>query len=182
VYWCDAYENKESIPFKAFKGRHILSGVSYGNDSEGFSMIQFMLDGISYDAVCDPDDGYRSSLGGVYLSEKPCPKNLPNIKVEIKETQKETNINGIIFTIEDKRRPKKPILIIGTNYDDKWYPSCVMDYTPENLVDVQEEGKKVKLIFDNGDGWVCTDGETWTRKVPTSQLKIKSIGVFKIKE
>lgn len=185
MYWCKAYENKESIPFRAFKGKHILGGVSYGNDKNGFSMTQFILDGVSYDAVCDPDDGYRSSLGGVYLSEEQCPKNLPNIRVEIKETGPDlkngTDIDGIVFIIDDKRKPRKPILLIGTDHNDNWYPSCVMNYTPENLVEVQDESKKVKLIFENGDGWVCTDGETWTKKIPISQLKSKSIGVFKVK-
>ena len=53
-------------------GAHVLSGIETGvrafDDSfwcETSNYIKFTLDGITYMAVEDPDDGYRSYMGEI---------------------------------------------------------------------------------------------------------------------
>ena len=136
-YFDDCYSNGK--PYKDFIGEHILGGAEYIIDKNGFSGLRFMLDGESYDVLTDPHDGYRSSCSDVFAAEKECSKNLPNVKVIVKETGPDikncTDVTGLVFIIKDDRKPRKPILLFGTDWYDNWYPYSVQEYTPENLSD-----------------------------------------------
>ena len=69
-------------------GKHILSGVETGVlkrkrywREEECAYVKFTLDGVTYLAIEDPDDGYRSYMEELEISEIPCKVNLPNIEV-----------------------------------------------------------------------------------------------------
>jgi len=130
--------NYEPIVYGKFVGKHTLSGVEHCFH-DGYSGLRLIIDNETYEVLCDPCDGYRSSCSGLFKTTEKCCRNLPNVKVEIKRTDSDfknnTDIDGLVFIIDDNRKPRKPILLVGTDMYDGWYPSCVMDYTPENLTE-----------------------------------------------
>ena len=51
-----------NITLESLCGIHTLSAVEYGHSDDGQSeLFYFTLDGITYCAEEDPDDGYRSA-------------------------------------------------------------------------------------------------------------------------
>lgn len=128
------------IELKDLCGKHILSGIEVGE--KGFencwgevqerSYIKFTLDGIHYLAVEDPDDGYRSYMEDLHITDDPCEIPLPDVEVVcyMMEDDKWQHVNVLVFI--DAVNGKE-ILSIGTeNYDD-YYPYCVLHYTPGNM-------------------------------------------------
>ena len=123
------------MKLKSLVGKHILSGIEYGvknvNDhwNTACNYIRFCLDGVTYDAIEDLDDGYRS-----YLKELEVVKDMPKIKLPdcpvICEMLDDDNAEVLI--IRDAICKKK-VISIGTDYSDDWYPCCVFNYNPENL-------------------------------------------------
>jgi hypothetical protein len=123
-----------------FIGKHILSGVEFGTmirkgwygGDEKVNCVKFTLDGITYLAVEDPDDGYRSYMEDLVIVDDICKIRLPDIEV-VCQMQPDTSCerNNVLVVVDALNG--KTILEIGTaNYDD-YYPYCVMEYTPENM-------------------------------------------------
>lgn len=132
--WFDDYYNEsDKIPFEQLYGIHILSGFEYTHDKFGFSAARFILDGETYDAVCDPDDGWRSSLGGIFSTTEKCAQNIPDIQVEIMKAD-DKDLYGVVFIVRDKEYSARPVIWLGTDHNDAWYPYCVHRYEPENFV------------------------------------------------
>lgn len=128
-------------------GNHVLSGIERGvktvNDfwHNECEYIRFCLDGVTYEAVEDPDDGYRS-----YLKELEVVKDMPKIKLpdcpvicEMSD-EDETDILIILDAISKRR-----VLSIGTDYTEACYPFCVFNYNPENLWCNQRRTKQCNL-------------------------------------
>ena len=134
------------MELKDLVGIHELSGVDmssedtinkYGGKFRDCVAINFILDGITYTAIEDPEDGYRSSMS------------------EIRQTSHVVN-----NTFEPQRvfcmmkaKPQREILecydaytgkivlSVGTNWVDAWYPYFVYEFTPENMaINVSKEG------------------------------------------
>lgn len=60
-----------NITLKSLCGIHTLSAVEYGHSDDGQSeLFYFTLGGITYCAEEDPDDGYRSAMGSLTISNK----------------------------------------------------------------------------------------------------------------
>lgn len=93
--------------------------------------LQFRIGDLTFEAVEDENDGYRSSLDEVKLINK----NIrPTFREEVTIQSCDTGyFNGIqlVNTIG------KAVLVIGTdNYED-YYPVFVFDYQPLNLTQNQ---------------------------------------------
>lgn len=129
-----------SIRLDDLVGIHTLSGFDNGpvlsNKSpmasgyyEDANTSLFILDGITYMIIKDPDDGYRSWLGGVYVTKDVCKFTIPSHIVEgvMNPSEASDTIDFIDIITE------KPVLSIGTDHSDDYYPSCVMYFQPENL-------------------------------------------------
>ena len=109
--------------FQRFIGNHILNAVQYGKNGNGI----FVLDGVTYEAVEDPDDGYRSYLDEVKVAEPIAALyNVPVLVVPIEDPDKD----GIVFI--DKRN-MRPVLSLGTDFYEDYYPCYFFDYTPQNI-------------------------------------------------
>ena len=121
-------------------GNRILSGVElsieqirqYGDNFEDATVIRFVIDGITYKAKEDPNDGYRSQCEDIEISEE----EISNMfePHEVIGTMKENNEwykNDVIIFTDVKTG--KTVLEIGTENSDDYYPSCVMYFAPENL-------------------------------------------------
>jgi hypothetical protein len=139
------------MELKELEGSHKLSGVSYVNEmlnggeftneyswNDGaVCVISFILDGITYTAVEDANDGYRSAIGNLFINEFVCSNTFEPIDVICKH-KTEYNVNDFskrycdileIYSIKSG----KIILTVGTDNTDDYYPSFVSDWNPKNL-------------------------------------------------
>ena len=109
--------------YSFFVGEHALNAVLYGKNGNGI----FSLDGVAYEAVEDPDDGYRSYMEEIKVVE-PVEKmfDVP-VMVEYIDTDSK---DELIFR---DRRNQKVILSLGTDEYDDYYPFYFFDYTPQNI-------------------------------------------------
>lgn len=133
------------IKFEELTGKHLLDAVDFdseevktwGDDYEQCSVVRFRLDGIMYMAIENPDDGYRSSLRHIITTNKK-PKNIFP-PVAVLGTYKNAIDRGENHSIDAKliefsgRKNKLPILTIGTEHSDEYYPSFVGNFQPENM-------------------------------------------------
>lgn len=152
-------------------GEHILSGIETGTKQiEGFwgeetcNFVKFTLDGVTYLALEDPDDGYRSYMEELQIVEERCKFPLPNVKVicVMRKSEEEYGFHqedDILSFIDAISR--KEILAIGTANTDDYYPWCVMEYYPQNMACNGAERAKCKWLQDevcvNADCPVCAD-------------------------
>lgn len=116
-------------------GKHTLTGVDCSTEPTGdlyydsASVINFVLDGITYSAIEDPSDGYRSMLKELKVSDF----KVTNVfaPVEVTCVMRSGGFCDILDVIDVVSG--KVVLSVGTdNYDD-YYPSFVYEWTPENL-------------------------------------------------
>lgn len=114
---------------KKLCGKHILSGVNRDYTVHDAECIDFVLDGKTYRAIEDPEDGYRSCLKGIEISNKRIPNNIPD--TEVVAVYDTSGSSEMLRFYETKYG--REILSIGTRYDEEWYPVCVFKYAPENL-------------------------------------------------
>lgn len=119
-------------------GEHYLSGLDtyiepkeedYQEDKEAF---RFVLDGITYKAVEDPSDGWRSYLGELSVTDEKVQYNFPPQKVIGKMREDEEYSKNDVIEFYDPIT-NKLVLAVGTDNHDDWYPCCVMVWNPENL-------------------------------------------------
>lgn len=114
---------------KKLCGKHILSGVSRDYTAHDAECIYFVIDGKTYRAVEDPEDGYRSCMKGIEIANEKIPNNIPDTEVLVSYDDYEDS--QMLRFYETKYG--KEVLTIGTNYETEWYPVCIFRYSPENL-------------------------------------------------
>lgn len=124
-------------------GLHYLSGVGETTIEYGFcdniDVKLFCIDGVTYGAFEDKDDGFRS-YGVIQQMESnvkceftfaPQPVHITN--QEIKHLEYETEwITKQILTMTDAVNGKE-VLVVGTDNTEDYYPMAIFNYTPENL-------------------------------------------------
>jgi hypothetical protein len=126
------------MELKDLVGEHELSGLDtftnkatnpYDDDGDGY---RFVLDGVTYCAIEDPSDGYRSMLRDLEITDENVSYNFPPQKVIGKMRNDEEYSKNDVIEFYDAIT-NKLVLAIGTdNYDD-YYPSCIMEWNPGNL-------------------------------------------------
>lgn len=139
------------------EGPHMLSGVDrtveiYSND-DGYiwgkalgdveaPALRFVLDGVTYKVVENPDDGWRSSMRDILVSDE-----------KVNNTFKPHKVIARMLTgridggIGDKNNileftdasTGETVLSVGTGNTDDYYPYCVLYWNPENLAINKEE-------------------------------------------
>lgn len=116
-------------------GKHILSGVETGeverpawSGSPKCNYFKFCLDGISYMAVEDPSDGYRSYCDDLEIVDEPCKISIPSTEVVATYRGEGEDILALIDC-----ETGKVVLEVGTGNTNDYYPYCVMEWSPENL-------------------------------------------------
>lgn len=117
------------MEFQDFIGYHILSGVDYEGGIDGANAIRFRIDGVIYIAMEDREDGYRSCMGSLEVSDLPMNNTFRGIPVIGVVTK---TINEDILSFVSVKTGKE-VLAIGTDYGDSWYPCYVSSWTPENM-------------------------------------------------
>lgn len=127
------------MELKDLVGKHILSGVQIGtiksNDPwyEDAQTISFELDGVTYMAVEDPSDGYRSCMDDLLVTDRKPSTRLPDIEVLATHQDKDSyGSSDDILVIRDIKNGKK-ILEVGTSNCDDYYPCFICEWIPKNL-------------------------------------------------
>ena len=88
----------------------------------------FKLGSVVFDAIEDPDDGYRSYLQSIPITD---PKDLIFSTLPIVDVRVEMDLNfeeDGFFKLVDVNN--HTWLTIGTDHTDEYYPWFVFDYTP----------------------------------------------------
>lgn len=128
------------MEFKDLVGKHMLSGVELSSipnedtwsDYSSCEVIKFTLDGVTYMAIEDPSDGYRSYCNELKITEDEPKYPFPPQEVigEMREGDEYCKDDVIEFY---DTSTNKCVLAIGTHDYDDYYPCCIMEYYPENL-------------------------------------------------
>jgi hypothetical protein len=124
------------VKFESLVGEQYLSGcdmdavsVDDGYRSESANVMRFVLNGITYKAIEDPDDGYRSTCGVLEMSYDKVPNMFNPHKVYVRMNEHE-DIMEIIDLVTNQ-----VVLELGTDHSDSYYPFCVMRWNPLGLAD-----------------------------------------------
>lgn len=126
-------------------GTHLMTGVETGtierdcwwNKSDNCNYVKFELDGATYMAVEDPNDGYRSCCDELEIVDEKCKIELPNVLVKCK-MREDSNVDGWneekndILEFYDLNN-KKMFMAVGTSYIDNYRQYFVFEYTPDLL-------------------------------------------------
>lgn len=115
----------------------IDQSLSYSYYYEPANAMLFILDGICYAAVEDPEDGYRSSCRNIYVIEdkslvkKLVTNRFRGVRVFAKHyTMGGRNAYDIVILTEVNGND---IAEFGTDYTDDYYPSFVASFRPEQM-------------------------------------------------
>ena len=133
------------MELKDLIGIHVMTGIETGavkranwwSGEDDCNYIKFRLDGVSYMAVEDPDDGYRSCCRELEVVDRGCKIKLPDILVECKMRDDKydkiwgTEVNDILefYDINNKQM----FMAVGTGNTNDYYPYFVFEYMPELL-------------------------------------------------
>lgn len=104
-------------------GEHTLQAVAYGQDGNGL----FRLDNVTFEAVCDPDDGYRSYMDELKVVDTIQKMYDIPVLVSYEDDYDDTRVE-----LRDRRNGKL-ILNVGTKDVTDYYPCYVFNYIPENI-------------------------------------------------
>lgn len=96
--------------------------------------ISFILDGVTYTAIEDNNDGYRSAMDSLLVNKYECKNIFKPIPVFcVYRTKAYGGYNSAdlldIYEVENGNL----ILTLGTDNSDDYYPSFVTDWQPENI-------------------------------------------------
>lgn len=130
------------MELKDLIGRHMLDAVDFTNamikgwldEYEDCEVCRFRLDGTTYVAVEDPDDGYRSSMRELLVDENATMSNVfPAIEIEAVYRDKYGDHDGADILMLVDVVTGKTVLEIGTDNTDDYYPFFVSDFQPQNM-------------------------------------------------
>lgn len=129
-----------TVADEKFIGLHKLSGVEYGsieNDDKYYSdssnVMYFILDGVTYAAIEDPTDGYRSCMKDIVVSEHKVTNRFKAQRVLGIQREKDSGWRQDVIDMYDVVTGKR-VLSFGTGDADDYYPFFVCEFTPENMV------------------------------------------------
>lgn len=123
------------IELKDLCGEHLLSGVDRGAEKiSGYDeseTLNFTLDGKTYTACEDPNDGYRSSMRYLRVSAQPTTNNFSPVKVTGRMKTDSCDVDDVLQLVDSATG--KIVLEVGTANIDDYYPYWVAKFSPENM-------------------------------------------------
>lgn len=130
------------MELKDLIGEHLLDAVDFSNEQvkmwgDAFELCQvmrFRLDGKCYIATEDPNDGYRSSMRELAISEDAEMKNVfePLKVIGHHRTKVEYGDEGDVLELIDVVTGKT-VIEVGTSAFDEYYPLYVASFHPEAM-------------------------------------------------
>lgn len=129
----------ETIPLASLVGMHILTGVDrcaltlhkYGCD-ETCEVLRFVLDGVTYMAIQNPSDGWRSSMDALVVSTDPVNNCFPPVPVLASYRTEGYGGTDDVLELRDQQTGKI-VLEVGTHNTDDYYPCFVATFHPEHM-------------------------------------------------
>lgn len=113
-------------------GKRCLMGVGMGSAEyygTEYEYLEFNLDGVTYRAVEDPDDGYRS-----YCSKLQIVPYLPKVNGFIQDVICSMSTNaGDDVLVMTNAETGETLLEVGTEAYNDYYPCCHFYWRPEGL-------------------------------------------------
>jgi hypothetical protein len=134
-------EDAKNIDLETLVGERELSGVDRDtvqvprywpeDETEPAEALRFILDGVTYEAVEDPGDGYRNSMRHCRITETPVKNTFAPVKV-VGRWRTKGEYSGVDEVLEllDSANGKA-ILEVGTSNIDDYYPSFEARWSPE---------------------------------------------------
>jgi len=113
-------------------GRHRFSGCELTRREDGCGVCRFTLDDVTYEAVEDPDDGYRSFCSDLEIVKRKPRYTFPAIEVLCSMKEDDDFMCYEVLVIRDAKNGKT-VLEVGTENIGDYYPCCCFSYTPENM-------------------------------------------------
>jgi hypothetical protein len=129
------------VELDSLVGEHVLDAVDistqsikqYGSRFENCEVIRFRLNGVAYTAIENPDDGYRSSMDSLYVSDEPMQNVFPPVRVLAKKKENERySINDTLQLVDVVTG--LVVMEVGTDNTDDYYPYFVSYFAPQNMV------------------------------------------------
>ena len=132
----------DHMELKDLVGKHKLSGVDMLNESikgtwgehyDDCQVVRFILDGVTYSAIENPEDGYRSSMDEIRVDNGVVSNTFPEQEVLcVHVTKGEYRGEDDILEFRNVNTGSV-IMRIGTANVDNWYPGFVCDWNPEEI-------------------------------------------------
>lgn len=128
------------VQLESLVGLHTLDALDFDSEpintwSDHFkdaSIMRFRLDGIAYTAVEDPDDGYRSAMDRLYVSDAPMKNTFPPVRVMC--SMKANDRNQHNDTLQFLNAATGAVIAeVGTDNTGDYYPWFVAYFNPEAL-------------------------------------------------
>lgn len=160
----------DRIELEDLPGVYLLSGVQFGTtrvtadyDDEVAQQILFILDGETYAATEDPNDGYRSSLGYISRVNHDVINRFPPVRVAavLRSEAPDDNYAHDIVDFVDLCT-LKVVMSIGTDNTDDYYPWFVAAFHPENLsvnTHIQEQESEQTQAEPQSDSGSSSDSD-----------------------
>ena len=125
----------KSVQFDELVGAHALDGVEMGvtrlpDASEDSNLIRFRLDGVVYEAIEYPDDGYRSCMKDLYVSESAITNVFEPVAVDVAIDNGGPERSNCTLSFTDTANGQV-ILRVGTDNSDDYYPWFVAEWMPQ---------------------------------------------------
>lgn len=139
-------EEKANVELDSLIGLHELDAVDmdsaevkkWSDEYQSAEVIRFRLDGTVYMAVEDPNDGYRSSMEKLFVSDEPMKNVFPACRVLArKKGRSDYHENDTLEFIDTVTG--KVVLEVGTDNHDDYYPNWVASFTPEHMASNQPD-------------------------------------------
>lgn len=132
---------EETLDLSDFEGQHLLSGVEFDttdprgwSDGDKANRITLVIDDVPFGFVEDPNDGYRSTMECVELSDAIVNNTFEHILLDFTYINEEHHELLVAHKpgMNDKSL-ETAVLQVGTDNTDDYYP-CYVDYwSPEKL-------------------------------------------------
>lgn len=132
-------EEKE-VELKTLKGAYSLSGIETRSvrmklhdwsDEEDHDVVLFILDGVTYKAVEDLNDGYRSQMGSFTITNDVVYNTFDPVDVlcltDVGSEYHSSNSCDLLQILNAKTGDE--ILKVGTDNIDDYYPSFVCNFS-----------------------------------------------------
>jgi len=129
----------ETVTLEKLVGKHRLDAVDMSSEKvaedgwpdslQDANVLRFRLDGRVYTAIEDPNDGYRSSMRNIFVSDATMSNSFEPI--EVLARMSETYGDNILELVDCLNG--KVVLRVGTENSDDYYPSFVSDWRPKDM-------------------------------------------------
>jgi len=131
------------MELKSLVGEHLLDAVdssdeqvkTWGEQFETATVLRFRLDGNVYVAVENPEDGYRSCMNDLTVSEDATMKNVFEPVRVIGQYRDEGRYDGVDDVLElIDASTGEIVLEVGTEDVGDYYPGFVAAFHPEAMI------------------------------------------------